>query len=61
MRKSEYIINNEDIKNKSYKDLDLPNANKYCSPRILELYVHPPVNQELIEKTVSAINDLFKI
>ena len=48
------------MKNKSYKDLDLPNANKYCSPRILELYVHPPVNQELIEKTVSAINDIFK-
>ena len=47
------------MKNRYYKDLDLPNANKYCSPRILELYVHPPVNKDLVEKVGYELNRLF--
>ena len=37
----------------------LNNAEKYCSPRILELYAHPPVNNKMIKKCADVINYVF--
>ena len=37
----------------------LNNAEKYCSPIILELYAHPPVNNKMIKKCADVINYVF--
>jgi len=48
------------MKEGGYEDLDLPVANRLCSPKILELYVHPPVDRSLTIMAAEAINNIFK-
>lgn len=43
------------MRNKQYKSLHLPNVSKYCPTRILELYVHPPCNEENLDILIDAL------
>ena len=45
-----------EMANLIYKELDLPNVNKYCPNKILELYVHPPTSNLEIEYAAININ-----
>jgi perosamine synthetase len=47
------------MKDKEYKNLSLPNSDTYCSSKLIELYVHPPVDRRLIKYAAKAINDQF--
>jgi hypothetical protein len=40
------------MKSVCYKELNLEKANYYCSSRILELYIHPPNNEENIKSII---------
>ena len=50
---------NGEMKNKKYSDLFLPNGNKYCSGKLLELYVHPPTGKKEMEFAAKAINKVL--
>ena len=51
---------NGSMKELKYKDLKFPVAENFCSPRLLEFYVHPPVDFDLVSKATGMINQLFK-
>ena len=50
---------NGEMKNKKYSDLFLPNVNKYCPSKLLELYVHPPAGEKEMEFAAKAINEVL--
>lgn len=47
------------MKNKKYKNLKFKNTEYYCPNRLMELYIHPPINSSSLKKACDLINHTF--